>query len=348
MGVTSSVSRCPTFVRNMSWGTGEENEAALCSQESMKRTGKESETKFIVSLELDAKHCTKMADVTLGKVIGHGSSATVFRCRIRGKAAACKQSVVAPLRGKVGINSIDLLKNECSIWSHISHKNVVGFLGAAFDGPCFCLLCEYMQDGSLFNKHERRRTSRASPLTEHVLLDQLQQVASGMRYLHAHEPPIIHRDLKSANVLLDGKRLAIADFGLARYQAIDMTAETGTYRWMAPEIIRHGRYCARCDVYSYAMLTTEMLTDQTPFNELCSREAALKAANGYRPTLPEGTPGWVKDLLVSSWAQDVQTRPTFQDICDFLAETALEVSGQGGGTSYARYTRHRSVILSKP
>ena len=105
------------------------------------------------------------------------------------------------------------------------------------------------------------------------LIEQLQQIATGMEYLHALQPPVLHRDLKSANVLIaeGGQRLAIADFGLARYQANPgkkMTAETGSYRWMAPEVIRHEEYDKRCDVYSFAILAWEMLTYRVPFDNM--------------------------------------------------------------------------------
>ena len=94
----------------------------------------------------------------------------------------------------------------------------------------------------------------ASPQNPHKSLNRLprertptrhahEQIAEGMEFLHALEPPILHRDLKSGNVLMSddlGSRLAIGDFGVARYQSLDtskaMTAETGSYRWMAPEV----------------------------------------------------------------------------------------------------------------
>lgn len=71
-----------------------------------------------------------------------------------------------------------------------------------------------------------------------------------MAYLHSMEPPVMHRDLKPENILVDGDRLAIADFGFARRVDSDkcMTAETGSYRWMSPEMVRHERYDCSCDI----------------------------------------------------------------------------------------------------
>ena len=158
-----------------------------------------------------------------------------------------------------------------------------------------------------------------------TLVGELQQIAQGMEYLHGLEPPVLHRDLKSANILIDGARLAIADFGLARYQAQQgkkMTAETGSYRWMAPEVIRHEEYDKRCDVYSYAILAWEMLTYRIPFDNLMPVEAAFAVAReARRPPIP---PEWkglpIAEMLKACWHQDAGKRPPFSAICTALEE----------------------------
>lgn len=88
-------------------------------------------------------------------------------------------------------------------------------------------------------------------------------VARGMYYLHQRQ--IIHRDLKTANLLLDeNNNVKIGDFGVARImeQTGCMTAETGTYRWMAPEVIEHRPYDCKADVFSFGVLLWEMLTGE--------------------------------------------------------------------------------------
>merc|ERR1719217_394706 len=113
--------------------------------------------------------------------------------------------------------------------------------------------------------------------------------------VHLHEHGVMHRDLKSPNILLESKGnslyescpLKIADFGLARHlpledRAASLTAETGSYRWMAPEVIRHEPYNTACDVYSFAILAWEMLTYRVPFDNMMPVEAAFAVAKGAK------------------------------------------------------------------
>ena len=122
---------------------------------------------------------------------------------------------------KLDDNVIEILENECTIWAGLCHPNIVDFYGMSWTSSDIWLLCEFMPDGSLYHINELKRLAHAPPPAEAEVLESLQQVAAGMAYLHGLEPPVLHRDLKSPNVLLAGKRLAIADFGLARYQKLD-------------------------------------------------------------------------------------------------------------------------------
>ena len=105
------------------------------------------------------------------------------------------------------------------------------------------------------------------------------QVATGLAYLHQHR--VIHRDIKAPNVLLDEQQHAkVADFGIATHarSGREHTAETGSYRMMAPEVITHQPYDEKCDVYSYGVLLWEITHQQLPFTGLTPLQARMPSA----------------------------------------------------------------------
>ncbi|MBA0560678.1 hypothetical protein Golob_017562, partial [Gossypium lobatum] len=121
---------------------------------------------------------------------------------------------------------------EVYIMRKIRHKNVVQFIGACTRSPSLCIVTEFMARGSIYDYLHKQRGVFKLPSLLKVALD----VSKGMNYLHQNN--IIHRDLKTANLLMDENQVVkVADFGVARVQSQSgvMTAETGTYRWMAPE-----------------------------------------------------------------------------------------------------------------
>ncbi|KAJ0097581.1 hypothetical protein Patl1_28885 [Pistacia atlantica] len=145
------------------------------------------------------------------------------------------------------------------------------------------------------------------------------EISRAMEYLHANG--IIHRDLKPSNILLteDKKHIKVGDFGLAREEVMDeMTCEAGTYRWMAPEIFSQDpipigvkkHYDHKVDVYSFAMVLWELLTNTVPFKGKESMSVAYAAAKD----LPED----IVPLLKSCWALDPKARPEFKEIRVFL------------------------------
>jgi len=142
-------------------------------------------------------------------------------------------------------------------------------------------------------------------------------------FLHSHN--ILHRDLKSLNLLVGQDWVVkISDFGLSRIQATEMTGHRGTVPWMAPEVLgtsssEKTTYTERSDVYSFGLTLNEMMTRNYPFHYL-DGEAAVKAAilAGRRPYIPDHTPPAFAKLITDCWNHHPDERPSFVVIVNTL------------------------------
>ncbi|KAM7470956.1 hypothetical protein LguiA_009139 [Lonicera macranthoides] len=216
---------------------------------------------------------------------------------------------------------------EVFIMRKVRHKNVVQFIGACTKPPSLCIVTEYMSGGSVYDYlHKQRGTFRLPSLLK-VAID----ISKGMNYLHQNN--IIHRDLKAANLLMDENEVVkVADFGVARVKAQSgvMTAETGTYRWMAPEVIEHKPYDHKADVFSFGIVLWELLTGKLPYEYLTPVQAAVGVVQkGLRPTIPKHTHPKLTELLERCWQQDSASRPDFSEIIEILQQIAKEVGDDG-------------------
>ncbi|OVA17270.1 Protein kinase domain [Macleaya cordata] len=173
---------------------------------------------------------------------------------------------------------------EVNMMSRVKHDNLVKFIGACKD-PIMVIATELLPGMSL---RKYLISIRPKQLDLHVAIGYALDIARAMECLHANG--IIHRDLKPDNLLLTAnqKFVKLADFGLAREESVTemMTAETGTYRWMAPELystvtLRQGEkkhYNNKVDVYSFGIVLWELLTNRMPFEGMSNLQAAYAAA----------------------------------------------------------------------
>ena len=152
---------------------------------------------------------------------------------------------------------------EVNIWRQLRHPCVCSLLGVCMFEQRPAMVLEYLIGGSLHDLLHNPGDDKGD-LESTLLARVVAEVASGVAYLHYNG--VMHRDIKTANVLLDDARHAkVSDFGIStRFGRSDYTAETGTYRQMAPEVILHKPYNYKCDVYSYGVLLWETLHRQVP------------------------------------------------------------------------------------
>ncbi|XP_050259497.1 serine/threonine-protein kinase STY46-like isoform X5 [Quercus robur] len=264
--------------------------------------------------EIDPNH------LTFGNKIASGSYGDLY------KGTYCSQEVAIKVLKPERVNS-DMQREfaqEVFIMRKVRHKNVVQFIGACTKPPSLCIITEYMSGGSVYDFLHKQKGVFKLPALIRVAID----VSKGMDYLHKNN--IIHRDLKAANLLMDENEVVkVADFGVARVktQSGVMTAETGTYRWMAPEVIEHKPYDHKADVFSFVIVLWELLTGKLPYEYLTPLQAAVGVLQkGLRPIIPKHTHPKLAELLEKCWQQDPALRSDFSEIIEILQQTAKELS----------------------
>ena len=205
---------------------------------------------------------------------------------------------------------------------------LLDFIGFSAE-PKLSIVTSFMRQGSLWDILHRYPESISPTQKTNIAIG----IAHGMRYLHSKG--IIHRDLKSPNILLDNRLFPyISDFGLGRIieKAIEglppMTSCAGTPNWMAPEQISTENYGFAVDVYSFGMILYELATCRYPFEGLKSHEIFNLVSTGRRPELPQnlhGTP--LEDLIQRCWDQDPNQRPNFDQIYNMFYMRNVDFPG---------------------
>ncbi|KAK6927284.1 Serine-threonine/tyrosine-protein kinase, catalytic domain, partial [Dillenia turbinata] len=148
-------------------------------------------------------------------------------------------------------------------------------------------------------------------------------VAKGMNYLHTSHPVIVHRDLKSLNLLVDKNWVVkVSDFGLSRmkhHTFLSSKSTAGTPEWMAPEVLRNEPANEKCDVYSFGVILWELTTLRMPWKGMNPMQVV--GAVGFqhrRLEIPDDVDPTVADIISDCWQTDPQLRPTFAQLMSRL------------------------------
>uniref|UniRef100_A0A3P9JMH2 Mitogen-activated protein kinase kinase kinase 20 n=1 Tax=Oryzias latipes TaxID=8090 RepID=A0A3P9JMH2_ORYLA len=215
---------------------------------------------------------------------------------------------------EVAVKKLLKIDKEAEILSVLSHKNIIQFYGAVLESPNYGIVTEFASGGSLY-------VYLSSEHSEEMDMKQIMtwalQIAKGMHYLHAEAPvKVIHRDLKSRNVLFFLLGFQICDFGASKFlsHTTHMTV-VGTFPWMAPEVIQSLPVSETCDTYSYGVVLWEMLTREVPFKGFEGLQVAwLVVEKQERLTIPTSCPASFAELMKKCWQADPKERPQFKQV----------------------------------
>ncbi|KAG8084049.1 hypothetical protein GUJ93_ZPchr0010g10790 [Zizania palustris] len=223
-------------------------------------------------------------------VLGEGAYGVVYKGVLRDNTAVAIKNLHN--RGQAEKD----FRVEVAMIGRVRHKNLVSLLGYCIEGACRMIVYEYMEKSNLdkWLHHGDDEITLTWDTRMHILLG----TARGLAYLHEGlEPKIVHRDVKSSNILLDRQWNArVSDFGLAKLLCSERSHVTtrvmGTFGYVAPEYARTGMLNERSDVYSFGVLIMETITGRTPVDYT-------------RPTLEVNLVEWLKRMVAERRVEDV-------------------------------------------
>lgn len=291
-----------------------------------------------------------LAKLDIRHVIAHGTYGTVYRGGYDGQDVAVKvldwgEDGIATAAETAALRAS--FRQEVAVWHKLSHPNVTRFIGASMgtsnlkipakDGTsednnhparACCVVVEYLPGGTLKSYLIRnRRKKLAFKVVIQIALD----LSRGLSYLHSKK--IVHRDVKTENMLLDAQRnLKIADFGVARVEAQnprDMTGETGTLGYMAPEVLDGKPYNRKCDVYSFGICLWEVYCCDMPYADLSFAEVSSAVVRqNLRPEIPRCCPSSFINIMKRCWDANPEKRPEMDEVVKLLE--AIDTTKGGG------------------
>lgn len=279
------------------------------------------------------------------KRLGDGASGVTYLGEFETQKVAVKAYSASILN-----NDINSVKNEMNIMSKMRHKNIVQFKGLCLrkDRPAAALVTKFAERGELGHAlYSSRLVRRKGDVLRFKIVIGL---AEGLKYLHSYH--VIHRDIKPANILLDDNyEPMLTDFGFSRFIDADstdkMTGETGSYRYMAPEVTRHSHYTEKADTYSFGLICNEIFTDERPFEYQIAAVVALDVVKkNLRPSQKKVKNERLKIIIGRCWDANPDLRPEWDEVIAELSLAQTEMEKKGSAISSLFAYRKKSAAKS--
>eukprot|EP00931_Biecheleriopsis_adriatica_P008401 TRINITY_DN109596_c0_g1_i1.p1 TRINITY_DN109596_c0_g1~~TRINITY_DN109596_c0_g1_i1.p1 ORF type:complete len:496 (-),score=76.74 TRINITY_DN109596_c0_g1_i1:62-1549(-) len=252
-----------------------------------------------------------------GAPIGSGSHGCVYKAldTNSGRLFAVKQSIVDEC-SEEDRKYRERLEEELEICKDLRHPNIVATMGFEYEKQHLYICLEYVPGGSMAALlHE------FGPLSENLLSSATSGVLNGLDYLHTREPPVIHRDIKGANILVDVDfNVKLADFGCSKRSNVTTSYTTvGSVPWMAPEVIQQAEgYGRKADMWSLGCVLIEMATAEKPWGKDAFENVffALRhiGMTEELPSIPDTMNELGQDFARRCLNRDADKRPSSSDL----------------------------------
>jgi len=273
---------------------------------------------FQKPLRLEPHEEINMDDLTQGECLGTGGFGAVYRGTFKGAEVAIKK-LFCEDAANLSPSQLDELGKEVAALKNLRHERLVSFIGASLQPPNLCIVTEFMSGGSLHQLLHKAKTALSLSQQAKMAL----QVAEGVSFLHSLTPPVVHRDLKSLNIVLDKQYNAkICDFGLT--QSMDKThislkegGNGGSPRYMAPECYDNkGKITEKVDVWATGCILIEIFGGPLPYDD-CNNMQQIVAKvliEKMCPHIPYHLPRGVRSIVEDCFHFDLTQRTSAPEV----------------------------------
>uniref|UniRef100_A0A6B2LCI3 Protein kinase domain-containing protein n=1 Tax=Arcella intermedia TaxID=1963864 RepID=A0A6B2LCI3_9EUKA len=221
--------------------------------------------------------------------------------------------------------------SETQMLKALRHPNILQFLGFIADNDVYGIVTEFMDRGSLYQNLKDIRYKVKEEFSMEVKDKILLDICKGMSYLHNRKPKVLHRDLKSLNVLLTcDMRAKLADMGLSRiFEPFERRNRAmslvGTPHWTAPEVLNREEYNEKADVWSFGIIVWEMVTYSKPYDGKPKNEVVVIVKRLQHLEMPAGAAPLYKRMMTMCWKEDPTERPTFDQLRDLFERSSVDL-----------------------
>ncbi|KAK0504393.1 kinase-like domain-containing protein [Armillaria luteobubalina] len=282
-------------------------------------------TSHLLPTSFSCRHAKQIG----GRPVWGGGFANIWKGRMNGELICIKVLRIFLDNGLEERNKmIKSFCREALVWRNLYHPNILPFLGVNkhLFAPSFCLISLWMEYGNImaFLSERPLQIQRIPAITE---------VAEGITYLHSLNPPIVHADIRGANILVkDDLSCCLSDFGLALAVESQVAASSssraflgGSLRWMPPEIMDDKQfdpaYITARDVYSFGCTVIEIYTGKPPFSHIRKEAAIINEVLtcGNLPDKPSDIPNWMwEKVVLQCLVSPASQRPTAHGLVNIL------------------------------
>jgi len=259
---------------------------------------------------------TWIKDWTLGEQLGKGA----YGCAIKARENRCGGTFAVKRVPTDDAASLKQLRNEIDICEGLQHANIVSFLGSEEIGGYLYMFMEFMACGSM-----DQQLKHYGALKGFLLHRATKESLAGLNYLHSRSPAIIHRDIKSANLLVDADfHVKLSDFGCSRLLQSSCRraySTQGTVKWMAPEVMTAEGHGLSADIWSFGCTVLEFATAEKPwenqgFKEPLAAIYFISKNPSALPDIPESVPKWCRKLIKHCVRRNESERPTTEQLLE--------------------------------